>query len=239
MKAKNLLLTLAAGALALSSCNSGSMNQTTATLKTASDTASFYIGYMYGTGLQRTGIKDPNMGALIAGLNSAMQKKEMETKPQDMEMFLNMYLQKMAMEKAKDNKVAGEKFLAENAKKEGVDTLAGGVQYKVVTKGTGAVPAITDRVKVHYKGTLIDGTEFDSSIKRNEPAEFYLNQVIPGWGEALSHMPVGSKWTIYIPSEMGYGERGAGGSIEPNSALIFEVELLDITTPAVTEGASQ
>lgn len=229
MKAKNLLLTLAVGALAMG-CNSGSMTQTSAPLKNATDTASFYIGYMYGSGMQRMGMKDPNMNAIIAGMNSALQKKETETDPQAMEMYLNNYFQELSMQRARENAEKGKKFLEENAKKSGVDTLANGIQYKVITKGEGPKPTETDVVKVHYKGTLIDGTEFDSSIKRGEPAQFQLNRVIPGWTTALKEMPVGSKWEIFIPADQAYGQRG-GGPIGPNETLIFEVELLDIVNP--------
>lgn len=229
MKAKNLLLTLAVGALAVG-CNSGSLTQTSAPLKTAADTASFYIGYMYGSGMQRMGMKDPNMGAIVAGMNSALEKKEMETDPQAMEMYLNNYFQQLSMQRAKENAEKGRQFLEENAKKSGVDTLTNGIQYKVVKQGDGGKPTETDVVKVHYKGTLIDGTEFDSSIKRGEPAQFQLNRVIPGWTTALKEMPVGSKWIIYIPSDQAYGPRG-GGPIGPNETLIFEVELLEIVNP--------
>lgn len=229
MKAKNLLLTLAVGAMAMG-CNSGSMNQTSAPLKTAADTASYYIGYMYGSGMKRMGMKDPNMAAVVAGINTALQKKETSTDPQAMEMYLNNYFQQLSMRRAEENAENGKKFLAENAKKSGVDTLSDGIQYKVIKKGDGATPTETDVVKVHYKGTLIDGTEFDSSIKRGEPAEFQLNRVIPGWTKALKQMPVGSKWEIFIPADQAYGPRG-GGPIGPNETLIFEVELLDIVTP--------
>lgn len=229
MKAKNLLLTLAVGALA-ASCNSGSMTQTTANLKTATDTASYYLGFMYGTGMQRMGLKDANMEALVAGMNTAFQGKETEANPQAMEMYLNNYFQQMAMKQAEANLEKGQKFLAENAKKEGVKELVDGIQYKVIKEGNGAKPAETDVVKVHYKGTLIDGTEFDSSIKRGEPAEFPLNRVISGWTKSLKEMPVGSKWEIYIPADQAYGQRGSG-TIGPNETLIFEVELLDIVTP--------
>lgn len=125
------------------------------------------------------------------------------------------------------NRTAGETFLAENAKKEGVVSLPSGLQYKVLTKGNGAVPTATQKVKVNYEGHLIDGTEFDSSYKRNEPATFQANRVIAGWTEALCLMPVGSKWELYIPYQLAYGERETG-KIKPYSALIFTVELLDI-----------
>ena len=145
-------------------------------------------------------------------------------------MFVGSYLQRLAARRAADNLEKGRKFLADNLKRSGVDTLTDGIQYEIIKAGTGAKPAVTDVVKVHYRGTLIDGTEFDSSYARNEPAEFPLNRVIPGWTKSLSMMPVGSKWKIYIPSEQAYGQRG-GGSIGPNETLIFEVELLDIVTP--------
>lgn len=127
-----------------------------------------------------------------------------------------------------ENKVAGEKFLEENKAKEGVKTTASGLQYKVIKEGKGEIPTETSTVKVHYKGTLIDGTEFDSSYKRNAPSSFRANQVIKGWTEALTMMPVGSKWELYIPQELAYGARETGGQIKPFSTLIFEVELLEI-----------
>ena len=130
------------------------------------------------------------------------------------------------------NKEAGVKFLEENKAKEGVITTPSGLQYKIITKGTGAIPADSSKVKVNYKGTLVDGTEFDSSYKRNEPAEFFANQVIPGWTEALTMMPVGSKWELYIPQELAYGASDRNPQIKPFSTLVFEVELLDIVDPA-------
>ena len=131
-------------------------------------------------------------------------------------------------EKYADYKAENEKFLAENKTKDGVKTTASGLQYKVITEGKGEIPADTCKVKVNYKGTLIDGTEFDSSYKRNEPSTFRANQVIKGWTEALTMMPVGSKWELYIPQELAYGARESGNQIKPFSTLIFEVELLGI-----------
>ena len=216
MKAKNLLLTLAVGAMAISCNNSGSMTQTSASLKTTADSASFYIGYMYGSGLQQMGFSEVNREALIAGLNSAIAKKEVGKDPREIQMFLNGFMQEVAMKKATENAEKGKKFLEENAKKSGVDTLANGIQYKIIKKGEGAKPAATDMVK------------------RGEPVEFPLNRVIPGWTTALQQMPVGSKWEIFIPSDQAYGPRG-NGSIGPNETLIFEVELLDIVTPDAKE----
>jgi len=122
----------------------------------------------------------------------------------------------------------GNKFLEENKGREGITVTESGLQYEVLTEGTGAKPTAADQVRVHYHGTLIDGTVFDSSVDRGEPAVFGVGQVIPGWTEALQLMPIGSKWKVYLPSNIAYGERGAGGDIGPNSALIFEVELLEI-----------
>ena len=134
-----------------------------------------------------------------------------------------------AMEvKYADNKAAGEKFLAENASKEGVKTTASGLQYKIIKEGKGEIPTDLSTVKVHYKGTLIDGTEFDSSYKNNRPMTFRANQVIKGWTEALTMMPVGSKWELYIPQELAYGARETGRDIKPFSTLIFEVELISV-----------
>jgi FKBP-type peptidyl-prolyl cis-trans isomerase len=126
------------------------------------------------------------------------------------------------------NAKEGEAYLAANAAKEGVVTLPSGLQYKVLTAGTGKKPGAADTVVVHYRGTLLDGTEFDSSYKRNQPAKFKVNQVIPGWTEALQLMPVGSKWQLFVPAKLAYGERGAGAAIPPNASLIFEVDLQGI-----------
>ncbi|MCA1950988.1 MAG: FKBP-type peptidyl-prolyl cis-trans isomerase, partial [Treponema sp.] len=130
--------------------------------------------------------------------------------------------------KAADNKAKETKFLEDNGKKPGVKTTASGLQYEVISEGTGAKPQASDTVKVHYTGTLIDGTKFDSSVDRGEPAVFPLDQVIPGWTEAIQLMSVGSKYKFFIPSSLAYGESGAGNVIPPNSALIFEVELIGI-----------
>lgn len=154
----------------------------------------------------------------VMGKNNVMDKAAAE-----------VYMREKALAvKYADNKAEGEKFLAENKTKEGVVTTPSGLQYKIITEGKGEIPADTCKVKVNYKGTLIDGTEFDSSYKRNEPTTFRANQVIKGWTEALTMMPVGSKWELYIPQELAYGSRETGGQIKPFSTLIFEVELVSI-----------
>ena len=172
-----------------------------------------------------------NQDNFIAGFVSALKKKPGMVTPEEASAYVQTHadaIKAKALEaKYGENKAAGEKFLAENAKKEGVKTTESGLQYKVIKEGKGAIPTETSTVKVHYKGTLVDGTEFDSSYNRNEPTSFRANQVIKGWTEALTLMPVGSKWELYIPQELAYGARETG-DIKPFSTLIFEVELLEI-----------
>ena len=172
-----------------------------------------------------------NQDNFIAGFVSALKKKPGMVTPEEASAYVQTHadaIKAKALEaKYGENKAAGEKFLAENAKKEGVKTTESGLQYKVIKEGKGAIPTETSTVKVHYKGTLVDGTEFDSSYNRNEPTSFRANQVIKGWTEALTMMPVGSKWELYIPQELAYGARETG-DIKPFSTLIIEVELLEI-----------
>ena len=167
----------------------------------------------------------------LAGFIETLEKKnviDLEVASEGVQQKAEAIQQKALEAKYADNKKAGEDFLAENAKKEGVVTLPSGLQYKVITEGTGAIPADSNVVTVNYRGTLIDGTQFDSSYDRKEPFKTHVKQVIKGWTEALQLMPVGSKWELYIPSELAYGARGTGGQIKPFSTLIFEVELLSI-----------
>ena len=171
--------------------------------------------------------KDNFMAGFIAGTLEKGGVMTMEAAQEYTRTAMETIKAKAMEEKYADNKAAGEKFLAENKAKEGVKTTESGLQYKVITEGKGEIPADTCKVKVNYKGTLIDGTEFDSSYKRNEPATFRAKQVIKGWTEALTMMPVGSKWELYIPQELAYGSRESG-QIKPFSTLIFEVELVGI-----------
>lgn len=171
--------------------------------------------------------KDNFMAGFIAGTLEKGGVMTMEAAQEYTRTAMETIKAKAMEEKYADNKAAGEKFLAENKTKEGVKTTESGLQYKVITEGKGEIPADTCKVKVNYKGTLIDGTEFDSAYKRNEPATFRANQVIKGWTEALTMMPVGSKWELYIPQELAYGSRESG-QIKPFSTLIFEVELVGI-----------
>lgn len=169
--------------------------------------------------------------AVTQGLLDALNGKAMTISNSDMQAAfeeINNRMQAKQAEQSKTQASAGENFLAENAKKPGITVTASGLQYEVITQGTGAIPTATSKVKTHYHGTLIDGTVFDSSVKRGQPIDFPVNGVIAGWTEALQLMPVGSKWRLYIPHNLAYGERGAGASIAPYSALIFDVELIDI-----------
>lgn len=176
-----------------------------------------------------------NFEALMQGVRDAYQGKEPALNAEEIASVQKEFGQKMQAKQQgelerikKENKEHGAEFLAENKKREGVITTDSGLQYELLEKGDGAKPTATDRVKVDYVGTLIDGTEFDSSIKRGEPAIFGVDQVIPGWSEALQLMEVGSKYKLFIPSELAYGEKGAPPVIEPNSVLVFEVDLLGI-----------
>jgi len=193
---------------------------------------SYSIGYQIGGDIQRQGFPlDPN--ALAAGILDASTGAEAKLAEEERRTALAalqervMAAQKASREaKSETNLAAAKAFLAENGAKEGVTTLPSGLQYKVITEGTGPKPGATDTVTVHYRGTLIDGTEFDSSYSRNEPATFPLNRVIKGWTEGLQLMGEGAKWELYVPPDLAYGPQGAGERIPPQSALVFEVELL-------------
>ena len=169
--------------------------------------------------------------AVIAGIQDAFAGNESQVSNEDLNAAFQE-IQKIVEEenaqKAKEFAAEGEAFLAENAKRDEVTVLDSGLQYEVITEGSGEIPTAESTVKTHYAGTLVNGQEFDSSYKRGEPAEFPVGGVIPGWTEALQKMPVGSKWKLYVPYNLAYGERGAGGAIGPYQALVFDIELLDI-----------
>jgi len=195
---------------------------------------SYAIGFKTGQGMKQQGlelVKEEYLKGFADGQadkESAIAEEEMEQLLQAFQMEMMMKMQAKRQAASAQNMADGKKFLEENAKQEGWKTTKSGLQYKVITEGKGAKPKATDTVEVHYRGTLIDGKEFDSSYKRGEPATFPVNGVIKGWTEALQMMPVGSKWQIVLPPELAYGERGAGQDIGPNAVLRFEVELLDI-----------
>ncbi len=204
-------------------------------LSSKRDSVSYGIGFNIGRNLSKDSI-EVNYDAVVAGMKDALADSAKRMLSQNvvdsvMRVFQSEMMEKqMATMRAQGdkNKIDGEAFLAKNKTQAGVVTLPDGLQYKVIKQGTGPKPKLSQTVTVNYRGTLIDGTEFDSSYKRGEPATFPCGGLIKGWTEALQMMPVGSKWQLWIPSELAYGERGAGGVIPPNAALCFEMELLGV-----------
>lgn len=192
------------------------------------DKISYSLGLSIGNNFQNSGIKGLNLEDFTQGLSDVLQEKDPAISYDEAKKVINDYFMKLQSEKLDNNRKAGEEFLQINTHKNGVTTLPSGLQYEILKSGTGDKPKATDKVKCHYHGTLINGMVFDSSVERGQPAVFGVSQVIPGWVEALQLMPTGSKWKLFIPSDLAYGERGAGEAIEPNSTLIFEVELLEI-----------
>jgi FKBP-type peptidyl-prolyl cis-trans isomerase len=207
--------------------------------KTVKDQASYSIGYDIGRSFKDREL-DLELAMIVRGMKDALAGTDPalteEQMVQAMEEFQKAFQQQMA-QRAKKAAEEGVAFLAANGKKEGVVTTASGLQYKVLKQGTGPSPKATDVVRTHYEGTFINGKVFDSSIKRNEPATFGVNQVIPGWTEALQLMKVGDKWQLFVPSKLAYGPEGSQGAIPPDSTLIFEVELLEIVDPAAAPKA--
>lgn len=203
-------------------------------LKSEKDKISYIIGLDIGNNLKRQGAEiDPD--TLLRGMKDALSGSKPLLSEDEIREVTTAFRQEMAQKQAEvtkklaeKNKSEGEAFLGENKKKEGVKILPSGLQYKVITEGSGRSPKESDTVTVNYKGTFVDGTEFDSSYKRGEPATFPVNGVIKGWTEALPLMKEGAKWQLFIPSSLAYGEAGAGNAIGPNATLIFEVELISI-----------
>ncbi|WP_126247007.1 FKBP-type peptidyl-prolyl cis-trans isomerase [Chitinophaga rhizosphaerae] len=197
-------------------------------LVTTLDSVSYTIGNDMGEMLKKQGLDTLNLRLFFKAIEDIYKgDSAMITTEKGMSVVKN-YLQQIKLEKATRNKAAGEQFLAANKTKEGVNTTPSGLQYQVLVNGTGPKPSLQDKVKVHYTGKLIDGTIFDSSEQRGEPIVLPITGVIKGWTEALQLMPVGSKWKLFIPADLAYGERQAGAKIQPNSTLVFDVQLLEI-----------
>ena len=192
------------------------------------DKFSYAIGLGIGQNLLSMGAQGINVEDFAQAIADVLNGKETAISHNEAREIVNKYFAELEEKMNAENIEKGKAFLAENAKKEGIVTLPSGLQYEVITEGNGKKPSATDRVKCHYEGTLIDGTLFDSSIKRGQPAVFGVNQVIRGWVEALQLMSEGSKWRLFIPSELGYGAQQAGEMIPPHSTLIFEVELIEV-----------
>jgi FKBP-type peptidyl-prolyl cis-trans isomerase FklB len=226
---KYILAAILSTGLLFNVCSAGEKLE----LKDQKDRESYSLGYQFGQSLKVQGV-DINLQVYKSGIQDGLGGKEPQMTPEEIRATMTNLQQRLVAAQQKTRREVAAKnlsesktFLAENKNKEGIQTLPSGLEYKVVTEGSGKMPKPEDTVKVHYKGTLIDGTEFDSSYRRGEPSTFKVKGVIKGWTEALQLMKEGSKWQLFIPPELGYGERGAG-PVPPNSTLIFEVELLAI-----------
>ncbi|MCJ7448842.1 MAG: FKBP-type peptidyl-prolyl cis-trans isomerase [Bacteroidales bacterium] len=235
MKIKGLFVVTGIIAIMLGSCGKNAING--AKMKNGEDSISYAFGIVQYNGLSADSLFLNPVQVAKAMLDGEKGKPGMsdETARGFIMMYINQREQEKAVKQAEANKILykdyiiqNEEFLDKNKERTGVSVTASGLQYEVIKMGTGEKPTAESTVKVHYVGTLIDGTEFDSSVQRNEPATFPISQVIPGWTEALQLMPVGSKFKIYLPESIGYGANGAGDQIKPYSTLIFEVELLEI-----------
>ena len=236
---KHLVLTTLFSAsliLLLSSCDNTQQMSGDASLDSRIDSVSYAIGYLQGSGLAQEGVDNLDISNFVAGMQRAFDGEDAAIDNMAMQMVIQEYLNEMQMAEAErraqeseGNRAQSQQFLEENALQDDVMVTESGLQYRVIEEGTGARPEATDQVEVHYKGTLINGEEFDSSYSRGEPITFPLNRVISGWTEGLQLMTVGSTYEFFIPSELGYGNNPPPGSIiQPGSVLIFEVELLDI-----------
>jgi FKBP-type peptidyl-prolyl cis-trans isomerase len=220
----------AVAAIFMGACNAGS----SADLESFEGRASYAIGVNIGTSLKQDNVP-LDMDAFIQGVSDVLEDREPQLTNEEVGEALRELTRNLQVARAQEmgeasqrNIDEGQAYLVENGQREGVTTTESGLQYEVITQGSGPTPSAADRVSVHYRGTLIDGTEFESSYERGEPATFPVNGVINGWIEALQLMPVGSKYRLVIPSDLAYGERGSGANIGPNATLIFEVELLEI-----------
>ncbi len=197
-------------------------------LATKLDSVSYGIGMNIGQNLKNENIDLLNVDLLAAAVKTYLNGDSLLMKHADAGQFVNNYFKELADKKSQENKLAGEKFLETNKTQPGVITLPSGLQYHILKEGNGEKPTATDKVTTHYHGTFLDGKVFDSSVERGQPAQFPVNRVIPGWTEALQLMPVGSKWKLWIPYNLAYGDKGYPPKIAPYSALIFEVELISI-----------
>ncbi len=227
MKLFNFYLIALNGLLVFTACGQNSKNKNMK-LSTEKDTVSYSVGVNIASNLKQQGFDELNVDAIAEAFRDVYGNKDVKITPEEGGTLINQYMMKRQQQKGDENQKTGKDFLDKNAKEEGVSVLPSGLQYKVLQEGNGPKPGPGDRVTVHYTGKLINGKVFDSSVERGQPATFGVNQVIPGWTEALQLMSVGSKYKLFIPSDLAYGERGAGGDIGPNETLIFDVELISI-----------
>ncbi len=189
---------------------------------------SYAIGLSLASNLLQSGIKSVEMNSMFEAIADVLQGKQPQLTPEDANKVITEFFEEQQGSQGAENEKEGTAFLAENAKVDGVNILESGLQYTVITEGTGEKPKASDQVKCHYHGTLVNGNVFDSSVERGEPAVFPVNGVIAGWVEALQMMNTGSKWRLFVPPHLAYGDQGAGGAIGPKATLIFDVELLEI-----------
>jgi FKBP-type peptidyl-prolyl cis-trans isomerase FklB len=239
MNVKQLVILTMVSMGALASCNLQKAMNKDVSLKSEIDTVSYSLGVSIGQSIKSQGMDTINTEVFMQAIQDVFNKDSLKVSPMQANQLLSSYFQNLQVKKSQNNLKEGQDFLAKNKSKEGVKTLPSGLQYKVLKEGSGASPKATDTVVAHYTGKLLNGTKFDSSLDRGQPLVYPANQLIPGWTEALQLMKVGSKWELYIPSELAYGERGAGQDIGPNSTLIFEMELLGIGDPGKAAAATK
>jgi len=228
MKTKVIIMTmLFAGGLSVSA-QKNNKNKTEMKLETKLDSVSYGIGVNIAENLKGQGLGDLNVEAMAKGLQDILNDSELAISKEEVGPLLNEYMGQMQAEKAKEATKEGTAYLAKNGERKEVTVLPSGLQYEVLSSGSGATPGLNDKVTTHYTGTLLDGTVFDSSVERGQPASFPVSGVIKGWTEALQLMKEGDKWKLYIPYDLAYGERGAGAQIGPYATLIFEIELISV-----------
>jgi len=227
MNTKKFLSLIIIPAVTFLSCN-GQKKSPDVKLANRIDSVSYGIGVSIGNNLGKDGLDNVNLDVMMKAMHAAIHKDSLLMDQQQCGMVIQSYITETKKKKSEEAMTKEKAWFDENAKKPGVITLPSGLQYTIIKTGTGPKPTANDTVVTHYHGTLLDGKVFDSSVDRGQPATFPVSGVIPGWTEALQLMPVGSKWKLYVPSKLAYGDHGAGGMIEPNTTLIFEVELLEI-----------
>jgi len=233
MKIKNLLLLITSSAIILSSCGQSMTGDVK--LDNDIDSLSYTLGADIGNSFRNASFEEINYDVFLKGIIDAFEEKDLKISEEEIKPYIQQFLTKLREENNSKNLEEGRAFLEENKKNDAVIVTESGLQYEIIEEGTGKSPIATDVVKCHYHGTLIDGTVFDSSVEKGEPAEFPLNRVIPGWTEGLQLMKEGAKYKFYIPTELAYGQRGTRGSVQPNMALIFEVELIEVKAPESKE----
>lgn len=227
MKIRHFLLTIVALAIIATSC--GQKVKTNLKLTNSVDTLSYCLGADVANSLKSSSVEEINYDAFIKGFDDIYKGKDLLLKQDTLRVLINKYIMDIRMKSFEKNLEEGKKFLEENKKREGVITTESGLQYEIITEGTGKSPSATSIVRTHYRGTLINGAQFDSSYEKGEPIEFPLNGVIKGWTEGLQYMKEGGKYKLYVPSELGYGMNvRPGGKIQPNMTLIFEIELIEV-----------